>query len=136
MQDNGRGASPGSGDPIGPGELPGDCDYDDPVRDKTISLSDALKREQVKEQMIINDMRVVELQKARDDAAIRRGTLFDKTQVEERDRRFEDAVMTALATVSELAASLVEPDKKSDARAKAKEWINGVRTQLAEAMAK
>lgn len=132
MTDNGKGASE-DGD-LGPGELPGDCDYDAPVRDKTISLSDALKREQVKEQMIINDTRAVELEKAREDAAIRRGLLLTKEQVAKRDERLREIILGNLQGVVDLTSEFAAPEKKADARERAKAWIADVRAAMAEAV--
>lgn len=132
MAANGKGQA--SATDIGDGELPGDCDYDQPVRTKVISLSDALKREQVKEQMIINDTRAVELEKAREEAAIRRGKLFTKEQVDARDSRVADVLLSQLASVEAAMVGVADVAKRDDARAKAKAWITDVRNAIGAAL--
>ncbi len=104
--------------------LPGTCRYDAAVDAEATTYGEARLREQVMEQELKNEA-------LRDENAVRRRKLF----TEQRFLEYTDLVMGKLNDVSELCAGLVEPPKKTAARAVAKDWLDKLRTIVADALA-
>jgi hypothetical protein len=114
-----------NGPPVDPTGLPGVCDYDQAVADGRIDYTKAHKREQVVEQSIINGIKREELKKLR-------GDLIPKDDVEARIRTAATLVLEVLDTLPELAAEARPAGERPETRRLAREWVNVLRTRLAE----
>ncbi len=99
-------------------------DYDELIG-RPIGWVDAIKREQVQGEILANE-RLVE------EAKQRRGKLFTREQVEEREREHDEIVMAALARLPEFASGLVSAELKDDARKKGRALISEIRSAVAD----
>jgi hypothetical protein len=70
---------------------------------------------------------------AREDE-LARGRLFTRDQVTERDEIHNAAIKEALATVTDLIAKHVPPERITAAQAEARAWADGVLTAVADAI--
>jgi len=92
---------------------------------RPVSWTDAKKREEVAGEILANEVKA-------DEARIRRGKLFTRDQVAERDRAQDARVLEHLTTIYELLQTVVTPDKRGAAQDAAKAWIADIRTKLAQ----
>ncbi len=110
-----------------PDTFPGTCPYDLAVRSRQITYGEARLREEVMAKIIENEG-------LRDENAIRRGHLYTREQIKERDERIGEVVLGKLGSVADMVAALVDPDKRDYARATVKGWIAVTRSQMADAL--
>jgi hypothetical protein len=104
--------------------LPGECPYDFAVRQRLITYNEARLREEVVAKLIEND-------NLRDEQAIKRGKLITKDQATERDSKLAALIIGRLMTAMDLVAGLAPPERKQEARDRAKQWISDTRKTLA-----
>lgn len=65
-----------------------------------------------------------------------KGKLMPITEVAERERAFDELWLHEIQSLPDLCSSLVPPDEREAAKAKAREWITDLRKRLAEAVEK
>jgi hypothetical protein len=99
--------------------------YDDRLKTGKLDLESALVHSRLVEQEIINERRREELKKAR-------GDTIPKDKVDEKVRTLTAFVLEVLAELPEMAANAAPSADKPVARRLAKEWVDVLRTRLAE----
>jgi hypothetical protein len=77
------------------------------------------------EQSIINGIKREELKKIR-------GDMIPREDVEKKVRAITASALEVLNELPELAANAADPGKKPDARKLAREWVDVLRTRMAE----
>ena len=101
-------------------DLPGQNDYDDVVEKGKISYAEAVTREKAKEQILINERRKLELAKER-------GELISIEDFNEGQQRQQDALLSVLAKLPDIASGDFVPAEKPAIKKKAKAWISKLR---------
>ncbi len=96
-------------------DLPGHNDYDKPVSRGDITYTEALTREKVREQEIINERRQVELDQ-------QRGKLVTKEQAQELLQAQRDEFLTALGKLGDIAKKDFIVGDQPGIKKKAKKW--------------
>lgn len=109
---------------LGDEDLPGKNPYDTPNKNGRMPYKVALLREQVSEQLKINEKREIEL-------AQMRGDLLTREQVESRDELMDEIYMTHLARCVEFVGTLVPPEQGNAVRDKADAWVADARAKIA-----
>jgi hypothetical protein len=110
------------------GNLSGDLEF--PVTG-WIDYKDHLAVELAKRKILAAD---IEVDTARAKQDQERGRLFTRDQVTERDEIHNAAIKEALATVTDLIAKHVPPERITAAQAEARAWADGVLTAVADAI--
>jgi hypothetical protein len=83
----------------------------------------AQQREKTRGELTLNDSRKVDLERARLSLEKERGKLVSLDDVEAREERADEIFQRHLASVLDLAASLVPPDQIAGAREKSAAWL-------------
>lgn len=104
-------------------DLPGHCSYDRVVC-RPVTYQDAVQREKAIAEELANEER-------KEQAEIRRGKLYTRDQVAERERTRDEVILGRLSGLSDFVASLVPIDQREAARAKANAWIAETREAVA-----
>lgn len=99
--------------------------YDDRLKKGKLDLDAALVHARLVEQEIINERRREELKRVRGDS-------IPKDKVEEKIRTVTAAALDVLAELPELVAAAAPPGERPEARRKAREWVDALRTRMAE----
>ena len=116
-------------DPAIPGKIPSNRqaalgDYDSVLGDPA-TWSDAKAREQVQAEILSNE-------KLLDEAEVRRGAMFTREMVAERDMAYDEEVLAVIDSVRQLIHEVTPPERRPAALDAAKQWIAASRTKLAE----
>ncbi len=107
----------------GPKKLLSIGDYDR-LLGRPTTWTDAKKREEVQGEMLLNEQK-------RTDGLVRRGKLFTNEQVQERERTHAETIFAAMSKLPDLIAAFAEIGKKDESRKTAREFISGLRLEVA-----
>ena len=115
------GEGPRAASPDGePGDLPGECDYDDVVSHGTTTYNEGLTREKVREQMIINEKRKVELDREK-------GKLITAAEYDAGMVAQQEALLFALKKLPDIAVKDFIPADRPKVKKAARQWIDKIK---------
>lgn len=104
------------------GPLDSIADYDDAVG-KPETWQDAKARESLVGELLKNEQ-------LRHDLEVNLGKLLTREQVAERDRLYDEQVLSALGKIPDAMAEHVDPERRNDARARGRELIAEIRRAI------
>ena len=109
-------------------------DYDRQVG-APVDWAASRQREQVRGELIANQARQVDLDRARMALEKERGKLLPITTVEERESAADEIMRRHLQTAATLAAEIARPDQIAAVQARILSWIEATQTAISDELA-